>query len=292
MSRLLHRLILLLVIPASQSFEQTTGLKHYDLDNPDKILVLPDSLHEISGVTFMDPSTVAAVQDENGILFIHDVRRNRTVAKYPFHADGDYEGITRIDDKIYVLRSDGKLYEIKNFDTRKESVKSYTTEVPADNNEGLCYDEEHDRLLIGCKNRIDKKSISKDTRQIYAWDPDKKELKKEPVYAFDEDDVKDFAKKNDLIIPGLTLLSDKYEFKFNISAIAIHPISGKLYLLDAADHLLFVLDDKSHLDHVVQLDPQLFNKPEGITFTSTGNMYITNEGQTGKARLLIFNYRR
>ncbi len=282
--------IYLFLIILSAGFISACGqqLKHYDLQHPDQILELPEVLHEISGITFINDETFACVQDENGILFIYDIVLQQITESYPFHADGDYEGITRAGNSIYILRSDGKIYDIKNYETDASKVKSYVTHVPAANNEGLCYDIRNDRLLIGCKNKIDKKSIPKDTRQIYAFDIEKKELKKDPVFQFDEDDVKNFADKHDIAVPGLTDKKSGLEFKFNISAIAVHPLNNKLFVLDAADHLLFVLDKKSRLDNLIPLDPALFNKPEGITFDRHGTIYVTNEGQTGKARLLVF----
>lgn len=126
---------------------------------------------------------------------------------------------------------------------------------------------------------------------IFAYDPEKKILDKEPVFVFDKDDIADYAKKHDIKLPGNRGKSDSTEFKFNISAIALHPFSGKLYLLSAADHALFVFSKKGKLEHIEMLDPKLFNKPEGITFHKNGDMFITNEGQDKKATLLIFGYR-
>ena len=64
-----------------------------------------------------------------------------------------------------------------------------------------------------------------------------------------------------------------------------------MYILNAADHAIFVVDNESNIEEIKLLDPPLFNKPEGITFTPNGDMYITNEGQEGKARILFFKYR-
>ena len=84
---------------------------------------------------------------------------------------------------------------------------------------------------------------------------------------------------------------NKNTLKFNISAIAIHPISGNLYILNAADHALFVVNDKSKIIAIQLLDPVLFNKPEGLTFKPNGDMFITNEGQEGKANIVSLTYR-
>lgn len=269
-------------------------LKHYNLSEPDKVLELPDSLREISGIAFINDSTVACVQDENGILFIYDIKNNFIKERYPFHSDGDYEGIAIAYNYIYILRSDGKLFEISDYSSKKIKTKSYTTGVPADNNEGLCFDRNNKSLLIGCKNKIIDADAEKNARQIYSFDWEKKELHKNPTYDLTVDDAMAYARKKNLDIGDIGANKkgkNKNTFKFNISAIALHPKTGNLYILNAADHAIFVVDDASTIKEIKLLDPVLFNKPEGITFTPNGDMYITNEGQKGKARILFFKYR-
>ena len=48
--------------------DRTSG---YDLNKPSAIAVLPDTLHEVSGLTDIDDHTVACIQDENGVLFFY-----------------------------------------------------------------------------------------------------------------------------------------------------------------------------------------------------------------------------
>lgn len=276
------------------TFVQGRELKHYNLSQPDKVLELPDSLREISGIAFINDSTVACVQDENGILFIYDIKNNFIKERYPFHADGDYEGIAIAYNYIYILRSDGKLFEISDYSSKKIKTKSYTTGVPADNNEGLCFDRNTKSLLIGCKNKIIDADAEKNARQIYRFDWEKKELHKNPTYALTVDDAMAYARKKNLNMGDIGANKkgkNKNTFKFNISAIALHPKTGNLYILNAADHAIFVVDETSTIKEIKLLDPVLFNKPEGITFTPNGDMYITNEGQEGKARILYFKYR-
>jgi len=78
--------------------------------------------------------------------------------------------------------------------------------------------------------------------------------------------------------------------KFRTSAICIHPLTKRLYLLSAADHALFIFGPGGQPEHIELLDPGIFNKSEGITFFSNGDALITNEAQNKKATLLRFNY--
>jgi hypothetical protein len=271
------------------SSEKTTG---YNLNKPDHTLILPDTLREISGLTEINTSFIACIQDENGILFIFDIINNRIKKQYNFHIDGDYEGITRVGKTIYILRSDGKLFEISDYDSEKFTLQSYITGIPASNNEGLCYDADNNRLLLACKSKLGKGPEFKNQRVIYGFDLKTKKLSVQPVYNFDVTTIKQFALENELSLP---VRAKKYGsepvIKFFTSAIGIHPLTKKLYLLSASDHMLFIFDRNGKLEHIELLNPEeLFNKAEGITFFSNGDMLITNEGQDKKPTLLRFNY--
>lgn len=270
--------------------EKITG---YNLTKPDMSFVLPDTLREISGLTDIDSTTFACVQDENGILFIYDALSNKIKKQYTFNIDGDYEGITRVGKVIYILRSDGTLFEISNYESPDFRLTSYVTGIPANNNEGLCYDKDNDRLLVASKGKIAKGPQYKDKRVIYGFNLKTKTLSKEPVFDFDLQAIKQFAIDNKIDLPTRTKKKGEEPIlRFMTSAIAIHPISKKLYLLSASDHLLFIFNMNGNIEHIEQLNPDMFNKAEGITFLENGVMLITNEGQDKKPTLLRFKYKR
>ncbi|MCE3260501.1 MAG: hypothetical protein K0S12_2142 [Bacteroidetes bacterium] len=267
----------------------------YDLQSPDAVQLLPDTLREISGLTDIDSVSFACIQDENGIVFIYDIIKNTIRKQYTFNLNGDYEGIARVGKTIFVLRSDGVLFRISDYTNPAFKVTSYDTGIPANNNEGLCYDSEYNRLLIACKGKLEKGPEGKDRRAIYGFDLGTMKLTREPVYDFDVSVIKSVAEKQKVRLPQRTKKKDEVSLpvlKFMTSDIDIHPISKKLYLLSASDHLLFVFNGAGTVEHIQSLDPQMFNKPEGITFLENGDMFITNEGQNKKATLLRFNYRK
>lgn len=273
-----------------------TGRVGYDFNNPVFKLALPDTLREISGLSMVDSSTFACIQDENGILFIYDFLKNRIKHQYTFHLDGDYEGIAKVDSTIFVLRSDGTLFEITQYQKSDFELQSYNTGIPANNNEGLCYDADNNRLLIACKGKIGKGPEFKDRRVVYGFDLQNKTLTTDPVYDFDIQRVKEFAVKNKLNLPSKTRKKKgekvtEPQIKFRTSAISIHPITKQLFLLSASDYLLFVFESNGAIDHIEPLNPKIFNKAEGIAFFENGDMLITNEGQDKIPTVLRFNYR-
>lgn len=273
--------------------EKITG---YDLSKPDSTIELPDTLREISGITDIDAENIACVQDENGVLFIYNFVNNSLSHQFKFNIDSDYEGITRVGDEMFILQSDGTIFEISNYKNPDFKLTSYATGITAADNEGLCYDAKNNRLLIACKGKVGKGPEFKDKRLIYGFDLTTKEPITEPIFTFDVENIKEFAVKNNIDLP--TKKSKKKDenstepiIKLMTSAIGVHPVTNKLYLLSAQDHLFFIFNMDGEIEHIQKLDPKIFNKAEGITFLENNDMLITNEGQNGKATLLRFNYK-
>jgi len=271
--------------------QRTAG---YNFKTPDAAIVLPDILHEVSGITFLDSNTLVCIQDENGILFFYDITKKGVIRHKDFSGKGDYEGIARVEDTIFVLRSDGILYEIADFKSDNATVTSFATDIPSKDNEGLCYDQESNRLLIACKEKTGKGDLSKDNRYIFGFDLSSKKLIGEPVFTFDVDRLKEYAKANNIELP---LKNSKKGFavepdlKFHASGIAIHPLTDKVYLLSADDHLLFIFDRSGTVGQMIRLNPALFHQPEGITFLENGDLLISTEGAgRGPSGLIRFNY--
>jgi hypothetical protein len=267
---------------------------NYDLTRPDKRYILPPALREISGITEFDPATIGCIQDENGILFIYDLMKEKITKQLTFYENGDYEGIARADKTVYVLRSDGMLFEINNYGSSNPVTKSYTTTIPFRDNEGLCFDQKTNNLLIAPKSDQGKESGNKDKRFIYSFDLNSKKLEEKPLFVFDLSVIKKFASENKIKVP---LKKDKKgdknnepDIEFRTSAIAIHPFTNKIYLLSGMEKLLFVFDMEGEIEFIETLDKELFTQPEGITFLKNGDMLISNEGRNKNPTILRFNY--
>jgi len=91
----------------------------YNLSAADRVYVLPEVLQEISGITEIDSSTIACIQDEREIVFMYDLNSSQIIRQIDCGYTGDYEGITRVDSTLYILRSDGVLSKIKIFESEK-----------------------------------------------------------------------------------------------------------------------------------------------------------------------------
>jgi len=264
----------------------------YNFDQSFEHLKLPKILHEISGITAIDSINFACIQDEIGVIFIFNSKRNEITKELPFHVEGDYEGIAKTDSSLFILRSDGVLFETRLSNDSASVVNIYETPIPADNNEGLCYDEANNRLLIACKGKVGKGKEFKDQRFIYAFDLQTRSLSDEPVIRLDVNELIAFAIDQGIVLDQKKKKSNaNYVLKFRPSAIGIHPLNHKLFLLSAVDHMLFIFDENGKIEHIERLDEQTYNKAEGIAFFENGDLLITNEGQNKKPSIICLKYK-
>ncbi len=124
---------------------------NYQFKNPDQFWKLPNDLKEISGIALLNNSTMLCVQDEKGYLYLYNLSSKRIDKKIRFSFDADYEDIAILADKVFVLRSNGWIYEVNNLFTDL-STTTYKTGLSLKNNtEGLCYDSVSKKVLIARK---------------------------------------------------------------------------------------------------------------------------------------------
>lgn len=268
----------------------------YDLESPDKTYTLPDYLYEISGLSYYKKNKIVCVQDERAKLFIYDLKEKEITDKYEFGKDGDFEGVEMVDKKIYVLRSDGKIYSVKDFKKDDYKKKEYETPLSGKNDcEGLCYDTLSNSLLIACKGSPSLKDgkAYKRYKAIYSFDLEEKELITTPFFLIDLDEILDLDKLTAYERASHKLaneLDESGDVRFQPSGIAIHPITGNIYIIGAIGNRLIVINRSNDILTIERFDKDLFKQPEGICFKPNGDLYISNEGHGGKAKILKFKY--
>ncbi len=282
------------------TFTDTIVLKNnnfsYNLRNPDCQYKLPGSLLEISGISFYKKNKIACIQDENAIIYIFNLEKKKITDKYEFGKDGDYEDIAIIDKTAYVLKNNGEIYKIKDFKNKKRKIKKYKTALSLKNNtEGLCYDPFIKALLIACKGSPSVgKSVYERKKAIYKFDLKEKEFISKPHILVNIDKIEEAIGQNSFtrfsitLAKKLNIIND--DIIFQPSGIAVHPITRQIYVISSTGKLLIVLDRKGKILEVFALDNKLFIQPEGICFSSEGDLYISNEGREGKGNILKFNY--
>lgn len=226
---------------------------------------LPRILREVSGIAFLEPDKIIAVQDERGSIFIYNLETSTLEKEIEFAGRGDYEGITLHENIAYVLESNGTLYEIRDFLTDAKTQKIETFLSSENDAEGLFYEKAKRRLLIAVKHRD---PVSKDQKGIYEVQLPSLQMNRNPVVALKfEEEVFDEIRKDDL------------EDTFFPSEIAIDPTSGEILILEAREPRLLVLDPAGVPKALHRLNRKYFPQPEGLTFDAAGKLYISNEGK-------------
>ena len=261
----------------------------FNFNHPDEVIKLPQKLHEISGITFYKKKELACIQDEKGVVYFYDIKKEKLRNTTPFAKDKDYEGITNVNDTLYVLCSNGEISEI---DSKNEDglVNTYSTFLNKQNNcEGLCYDNKLHRLLIACKGIPNKGSAGKGMKAIYSFNLTSKTMDKTPVYIIDPDSVKKIlvdAQDENIISKLFKNDSSEKGFLFEPSELCIDPITEDVYILSSVGKTILALTSEGKLKFSVHLNPELYKQPEGLTFSKDGTMYISDEGKGGKANLI------
>lgn len=254
--------LVFILYPILMAFGYATHKFIYDLNQPDQKMKLSSELNEISGLEMLSDSVIATIQDEKGNIYLLNTEKGKVKDHFDFGKKGDYEGITHYKNHFYVLRSDGTIFKIK----RGKDAKTYQFK---DNKnfdfEGLCLDQKNNRLLVACKTHGNKKK--RDHFYIYSFSLENKVYDEKPVFKISKDDV------------------DK---DFKPSGIAIHP-KGHIYILSSYAKKLLVLSRKGQILNRIKLDKSTFHQPEGITFSSRGDLFISNEKKDAIPTILRFN---
>jgi uncharacterized protein YjiK len=270
---------------------------NYELSVPDKKTKLPSELREISGIQLLDDGRIAAIEDEHGKVYIIEFSSGEIKEKIRFGDNGDYEGIAIVDNNAWILKSNGNLYRVKDFQKGEEKLKTkkYETGLSKKNDtEGLAYDRGNHQLLIACKGHphINEKDGTHQ-KAIYSFDIENKILNPDPILIIELDTLKDLKDYNLFSSLGIRIMSyfdeNKGDVTFQPSDIAVHPISGNYYIISAVGDLLLVYSPGGKLLAVVTLADSIFKQAEGICFDTDGDLYISNEGGEGKANILKFN---
>ncbi len=261
----------------SQSKNDKNALAGYDLRHP-KVIKLNKSLVEISGIDYYPKdSTVFAIIDEDGVFSKIYLDKNAEVKNWKYDKKRDYEDVLRIDSTFYILISNG---DIETLNFKDDSTISNTIKYPGSDKkvnefESLYYDKAKRHLIMVCKEC---KEDPKGQLSVWAFSIDSLSYTPDAFTI----NVKDIADKAGV---------KKVEFK--PSATAINPVTNEVYIISSIAKLLVVTDFKGTVLNVVNLDPDLFKQPEGLTFTPAGDMLISNEwAEEGSANILFFKRKK
>ena len=283
---------------SNQNEEQLNWYNNnYNFEEPSQTFELPKELVEISGLGLgVSGRYLIAIQDELGLVFFIDTQYGKIDHSIDFWKDGDYEGVEIVEDKIYVIKSTGTIYEINDYGTSKQKVEKFNFFLNEDNDvEGLAYHPQRNSLLLACKAQAGEGKKFRFKKGIYEFDLTTKVLKEEPFLLISLEAINDYLGTSPAIRKLEKVMEffqpTKSNFSFSPSAIAIHPKTGELYITSAVGKLLLVINEQGKVLHIENLKKSIHSQPEGLCFDREGNLYIANEGKGGgKGVIYKFDY--
>jgi len=253
------------------------SLSDYDISSlsPDRV-DLPSELVEVSGITFTDDNRMFAHGDEDGDIYEINPAGGNIIKKFHLGSllviKGDFEDITYVNGKFYLVESNGKLYEFSEGSNGEfVKYKTYKTFLTGKNDvEGLCYDNESNSLLLACKESGGKE-YGKD-KTVYSFSLDNLELDEVPRFIISAKDIE----------------NNSVEGKFNPSGIAKNPLSGTFYIIAARGNTLLEVSKSGEILDQADLPEKIHVQAEGIAFKNDGTLYISNEGRDKQAYIVVY----
>ncbi|MEM9928813.1 MAG: SdiA-regulated domain-containing protein [Bacteroidota bacterium] len=272
------------------TYTQGPEMEHFDVDpnyhfpfnfdEADEVAELPKQLTEISGLTFWkSPNEVLCVQDEDGKLFVVNTVTGKIKESFKFGKDRDYEGVARVGNDIYVLEADGDVHHTvyQPGQEEYEATKMETAFSYRNDTEGICYDSLTNQLLIVPKEKeLTPEEEDLHHHGIYAFDRKTGTMQARPVLFIDEKTV------------GKAVNGRKSRYSFKPSGVAVDPITQDVFVLASVGKVLVVIGRDNKLKHVELLKEKVFRQPEGITFSPSGDLYLSSEGRGEKGIVVTF----
>ena len=236
---------------------------------------LPDKLREISGLALTRDERLLAVTDEEGIVYEIDYLNGGLVKAFAIGdptVRGDFEGIAVLDDKVWLLTSNARLFSFpEGLDGERVAYERVDTDLDEECEfEGLAGDSTTGTLLLVCK---DSKKKKKGLR-IFAWRAAGDKNQKPLEIELDEDAMADGISRN----------------RVNPSGIAINPVTENRIVVAARQRAVFEMARNGQLiDVILRLDADRHLQPEGVVVTQDGRLIIADEAGNGNATLAIYS---
>jgi uncharacterized protein YjiK len=244
---------------------------------------LDKKLNEISGLCHDNNDQIWCINDEDGEMFMIDTSGS-IIKSISFAKDDDYEGIAFNDGIMYVAESNGNI-KVVDLGTEK-MIDEYNTKLSKKNDiEGLMYSDTDQALYMASK------SGTKDgDNSIYQFDIAAGKISEDERFELNLLKSLDTLQKINVVDHFVVNFTMKMRIKqFAPSAIAQDPNSKHYFILSSRGKLLVVVDEVGEIKHIQLLSKKLFGQPEGLSFDSQGNLYISNEAKSTKPNILMFS---
>lgn len=240
---------------------------------------LPQGLEEISGLAIASNRSVFAHNDEHAIVYEIELERGRVLRAFALGdptLEGDFEGIARLGNRVFLITSDGLIYAAQI--GRHRQRVAYTVHDsgigPRCEIEGLSESPNEGELLILCK-RARRDGLNPAARRltVYRWSIDSEHAADVPFLSLALSD----------------LLTPDERPDFRPSGIDWDTASGEFHVVSGRNRIMLTFDRKGALIEKRRLSARPHPMTEGIAFLGGRWMALADEGSaTRRGRLTVY----
>ncbi len=233
---------------------------------------LPNRLREISGLAATSNDRLFAHDDERAVIYENDLEGQRIAKEFALGDPvlrGDFEGLSTLSDRFFLVTSDGVLYEsFEGDDKDRLDYNMYVTgagrlcEV-----EGLAANIGGTRLLLVCKTPRER--ALRDWVTLLPWSIETRQL---------EPDMR-------VRIPLADFHAATGKRKCSHSGLALAPGSDHFLLVTARQNVVAEITLGGVLLGITSLDKGRHQQTEGVAFLSDGTLIMADEGSGRRGRL-------
>jgi uncharacterized protein YjiK len=246
---------------------------------PVAMWIMPHSLREISGLALTPDGNVLTHDDEVGRISLIDPKggvllKQFTLGDRPPRAD--FEAITVAGTDIYMLASDGTLYEFnEGADGAHVPYTVHDTRLGKECEfESLAYEADSDWLLMPCK-RVGKKKLQ-DQLVIYRW----------RIHSSRGDSSRISMFK----IPLAPIIGPNHWKSLHPSDMTIDPVSGNYVIIASQEKALVEITPIGQVMRAMPL-PGKHNQPEGVAITKDSILMVSDEATSKPAAITLYRWR-
>ncbi|HSA54541.1 MAG TPA: SdiA-regulated domain-containing protein [Gemmatimonadaceae bacterium] len=237
--------------------------------------ILPPTMAEVSGLALLDSTRLLAHNDETARIAVVDFRRGVVLNQFSVGETGmrgDFEGIAVAGDRIFLVASNGTLYEFApGEEGERVRYAEHDTRLGKECEfEGVAHDSATASLLLACK-RVLKGDESR--LVIYRWDIGRRALVPEPVISIPVEEVIG-ANPWDALRP---------------SDITVDPATGHYVLVAAQQRALIELTPGGEVVQTRPL-PDAHPQAEGVAVTGDGILLVSDEASNSAGTITLYRW--
>jgi uncharacterized protein YjiK len=246
-----------------------------DKSKPVAEWIMPPELREISGMALTADGRILAHDDEVAKIYVIDPRRGILLKSFTLGTGmrGDFESITVAGPDIYMLASNGVLFQFQE-GADGAGVPYSAVDLHLGNEcefESMVYQADSNWLVMPCKSAKDK-SLAHHL-VIYRW-----KLGGPPS-----------ERLSMVTIPFAQLVGSNKWKALHPSDITIDPTSGNFVMIASHEEALVEMTRSGQLVRAEVL-PHGHNQPEGIAITKDSLMMISDEATRKPAAITLYRW--